>query len=156
MNLPPIPSKQVVLSDTDRQLMHPKWIQWLLSVINTIQQMVGLLTTTTLTNQSSTVTAAVLGGSTLSTGLYRVTYTARITQAATTSSSLTIKFAWTAGGVACSQTAAAITGNTTSTVQTGTLLVAVDTNTSITYTLTYASVGGTVMKYMFAAMLESI
>jgi len=63
---------------------------------------------------------------------------------------------WTVGGVACTKTYTALTGNTTSTVLAETLPVRIDANTSLTYSTTYASVGATVMQYGLEVIAERV
>ena len=92
----------------------------------------------------------------LQSGIYRVSYYARITQAAGVSSSLTVQFRWTDGGVAQTQTAAAITGNTTTSVQQDRLMVRTDRNTSIVFDTVYASTGAPVMQYRLNLALERL
>ena len=86
--------------------------------------------------------------------MYRVTYTARVTTPATTSSSLTITISWTAGGVTQSIVGAAMTGNTTATLQTATMAPKIDQATPISYATTYVSVGATPMAYELDVILE--
>ena len=92
----------------------------------------------------------------LQSGIYRVSYYARITQAAGTSSSLTVQFRWTDGGVPQTQTAAALTGNTTATIQQDRLMVRVDRDTSIVVDATYASVGSPSMQFRLNLALERL
>lgn len=93
---------------------------------------------------------------TLQAGVYRLSYYTRITQAAGTSSALTIQFRWTDGGVAQTVTGAVINGNTTTTVQQDRLMLRVDRDTSIVYDTTYASVGSPSMQYRFNVALERL
>lgn len=90
------------------------------------------------------------------TGVYRMTYQARITQAATVSSSLTVTLEWVDGGVTCSQSGAAITGNLVTTVQSGSIVVYADSASAITYSTAYASVGATSMTYALSVFVEQV
>jgi len=92
----------------------------------------------------------------LSGGLYRLSYYARITQAASTSSSLTVLLDWTDGGATPSYSGAAMTGNTVTTVQSGSILIQVDPTSPVRYSATYVSVGATVMKYSLHVVLEKV
>ena len=95
-------------------------------------------------------------------GLYRISCYAHVTQAATVSSSLTVTLWWTEGGASKSYSGAAITGSTTTTTQSLSVLVRMDAsalqlcNPSYLYTTTYGSVGATVMKYSLDVTLELI
>ena len=106
--------------------------------------------------QSATIAATDLSDGTLDAGLYRVSYYARITQAATVSSSLTVAFDWTDGGASLSFTGAAITGNTTTTYQSESQLIHVDALSPVRYSTTYATVGATAMQYALYFTLEEV
>lgn len=105
--------------------------------------------------QTASIGATALGVGT-SAAVYRLTLLARITQAATVSSSLTVAVQWTVGGVACTKTYTALTGNTTSTYLAETFPARIDANTSLTYSTTYASVGATVMQYGLEVIAERV
>lgn len=89
-------------------------------------------------------------------GLYRASYSLRVTQAATTSSSTALTVAWTSGGVSCSSNSAAVTGNTTASETNGVIVMDVDGGTAVVYSLTYASVGATSMQYALDLRLEEL
>lgn len=103
--------------------------------------------------------AAAIGATPLSVGssggFYRVNVYARITQAASVSSSLTPTFRWTQG-VALSRTYTALTGNTTATYLVDVFAFRMDANTSLTYETAYASVGGTPMQYSLEIAVERL
>lgn len=109
------------------------------------------------TAQSASIAATDMSNGNLSGGFYAVSFYARITQAATTSSSLEVIVDWTEGGLAQSHTFAAITGNTvTSLLSDGLPLILVDPLSPIRYSTTYASVGGTVMQYELYIVLTQV
>lgn len=89
-------------------------------------------------------------------GLYRITYNVRITRAAGVSSTLTVTFAWTDGGASPTVSGAAITGNTTTTTQSGMVQIRVDEDTPISYSTTYGSVGAPTMLYQLDIVLERV
>jgi hypothetical protein len=110
-----------------------------------------------LSDQSASIGSTDLAsGALLGAGLYRVSYYARITTPATVSSSLQVSYSWTDGGVTLVSTGAAMTGNTTATVQQGGGLIYSDGASPITYSATYASVGATAMKYRLAVTVERV
>ena len=78
------------------------------------------------------------------------------TRAATASSSLTITLSWTDTGVVMSQSGAAITGNLTTSGQTGSTLVYSSGASPITYATTYSSTGATTMVYKIGLVLEQV
>jgi hypothetical protein len=89
-------------------------------------------------------------------GVYRLSYTLRINQAATVSSSVTMRFHWFAGGLSQTFSAPALTTNSTTTPQSDAVLVQVDPGSLISYSTLYASVGGTPMLYNLAVTCESL
>lgn len=110
-----------------------------------------------LTGQGAAIaTTSIPTDGDLSAGLYRVTWYARITTAAGVSSSLTVSFGWTDGAISQTHSGAAITGNTTTTFQSGTLLLRTDAASPITYATTYASNAAGVMRYSLYITLERL
>ena len=117
----------------------------------------------TLTDQSAAIAATSLTISTptglttkLSKGLYRVSTYARITQAASTSSSLTVTLRWTDGTVACLSSGSAVSGNTTATTGSLDLMIRSDADADITYETAYSSSGATAMQYRLDIVLEQV
>lgn len=130
--------------------------QWLLSVTGRVQQSPLVLAAVALTTQAAAIGATAIPLGALAPGTYRVTYYARITQAATVSSSLTVTLQWTDGGIGQTATFPAMTGNTTATSQTNVILVNIDQGTSLTYSTAYASVGATAMQYALTVVPEQL
>lgn len=132
------------------------WVKYFTSLGQTVSQSSVRIQALSLTGQSASIGATDLSGGALSDGLYRVTYYARITRAGTVSSSLTVTIGYTDGGAAPSFSGAAMTGNTTTTVQSGTVLIHSDSASPITYATTYATAGATSMLYRLDLLLEQI
>lgn len=151
-----VPTGVPVLERIGRVLFDSQWLTWFVTMRRLLNACARVIATVSLTTQGASIGATALPTGTLKPGLYRVSYYARISRAATTSSSLTVTVGFTHGGVACTIAGSAMTGNTTATVQTGTMLVKVDQNTSLTYATTYASVGGTSMQYALDVIAELI
>jgi hypothetical protein len=117
----------------------------------------------TLTDQTAAIAATKVTISTptglttnLSKGLYRVLTYARITQAASTSSSLTVTLGWEDGTVACTSSGSALTGNTTATTGSLDVMIRSDADTSVTYETAYSSSGSTAMQYRLDVVLEQV
>lgn len=155
MALPGIPTAARWIADGTGYLTQTitQWLQPYLDAVNASPQRVGTASgggsaaksTTTLPIQSVTA------------GLYRVSYVLQITTPGTVSSSATFTLGWTnANGVACSQSGAALTGNTTATQQNGTFVVNVSASSNITYAVAYASVGATAMVYSVNVTAEQL
>lgn len=133
------------------------WIQYFQAQSDTFSQApIKTTTPVSLSNQSASIGSTPIPTASLASGLYRVSYAARVSQSATTSSSLTVTISWTASGVTQAQSGAAMTGNTTATFQSHSYLILIDQASPVTYYTTYASVGATPMKYELSVVLESI
>ena len=113
-------------------------------------------TSIVITSQSAAVSPTDFSGGSLRAGLYRINYYARITTAASVSSSLTVTFDWTDGGVACSFSGAAMTGNTTSTVQSGVYVIRIDGLSPVRYSTAYVSNAAGEMRYSLSVVLEAL
>lgn len=132
------------------------WIQYFTDQGDEVSASAQRFSSVDLTGQAASIGATSMPNIIDSAGQYRITYYTRITQAASTSSSLTVSLSWTDGGVSLSLSGSAITGNTTTTVQSGTLMVHADAATPISYATTYVSVGGTPMQYSLYLTLERV
>jgi hypothetical protein len=129
--------------------------QWLLSLTTRLQTAASAVVQLILTGQAASIAATDLIP-VPATGLYRITYRIRVTQAATVSSSILLTLSATDGGVACAMATAAYVGNVTNAPQTGTLLLRTDAGSPITYATTYASVGATAMVYEIDLVVEAL
>lgn len=142
--------------DPQEGMVTQPWIDYFTDQGLAVSEAARLQTTVTLTAQGASVAATDMTDGTFSAGFYRVSYYARITQAATTSSSLTVTIDWTEGGVSPSFSGAAMTGNTVTTVQSETQMLYIDALSPIRYSTAYASVGGTPMQYSLRLVLEFV
>jgi hypothetical protein len=129
------------------------WLRFLVDAVDRSAQRVGAAVA--LTVQAASV-GPVTATQPLQAGLYRVSVHARVTQAATTSSSLTVAVGYVHGGVACSQAGPALTGNLTTSVQGLVFALKVDQGSTISYTATRASVGATPMQYALDVSIERL
>lgn len=141
--------------DRNAGLLTDVAIEWLNALGTTVSSSATRVNAVNLTGQSAAIGATDMSGGGVNSGLYRVSYYMRVTTPASVSSSLTVTLAWTDGGVPQAITFAAATGNTTSTTQSGTQLIRVDSVTPITYAVAYASVG-TAAVYSFDVVLEQV
>ena len=128
---------------------------WLLSLADRINATPERTGTVEKTTQAASISATVIALPSIAPGVYRLSAAARITRAATSSSSLTLTFGWTQA-VACAVSGAAITGNTTATTGSLVAIVRADEATNITYATTYASSGGTTMQYRLDVCVEQL
>lgn len=132
------------------------WIDYLTTMSTQVSQGPTRINNIPLSGQQASIAPTDFSGGVLGAGLYRIAYYAQVTQAATISSSLTVTFDWTSGGVAQSLSGAAMTGNTINTVQSGSILIMVDSATPVRYSTTYASAGATPMIYSLFVSLEVV
>lgn len=137
-------------------LLTPAWRNWFERLPATLDAAPLRISAVSLTTQAASLAATNFAGATLLAGLYRATYYARITQAATTSSSLTVSLRWTEGSVVQTATGSAIVGNTTATGQSDSILINIDAGSQVQYLTTYASVGATAMQYAINFSLEKV
>lgn len=158
MSLAPIPQQSPLIDTGDPQ--HPAylatdWYLWLFALVARLDATPATLKTIALTSQAASLatTGTVPAPSS---AVYRITYYARITRAATTNSSLTVTIGWTDNTVSCTQAGAALTGNTTATTQSATVIVRGDQASALTYATTYASTGATAMQYSLSVIVEQL
>jgi len=137
------------------RITHP-WLEWLRDLAGVADKSPQHLFTVSLEDQQASIGATDMSDGSLSAGLYRASYYARISQAATTSSSLTVTLGWTDDGVTPSYSGAAIAGNTTTTVQSGSILIEIDGKTAVNYSTTYASDPAATMQYELSVTLEKL
>lgn len=135
-------------------LMQP-WQIWLRGVVDALNAAPQVQTRVTGTPTGATIPSTVLLADTGSAGVFRVSWFLRITQAATTSSSVAVTVAFT-DGVSLTVSGAAVTGNTTSTFQQQSVIVRCDANSSLSYSTTYSSVGATPMQYALSVVVERV
>ena len=150
----PVPYNIAVIDQN--RILTPEWQRYLMLLPSTLASIPNVYNRIFLSTQAASIAATDLSGGTLLPGDYRATWYARITRAATTSSSLTVQINWVDGTVACSYAGAAITGNTTATVQSGTFMFRCDSAATVTYQTTYGSVGATSMQYCLDLVLERL
>lgn len=154
-NSPPIPSRDPVV-DNKTGLITRTWQVYFRNLRTDIDSAPASLHQVALTAQTASIAATAVPSDVLTAGLYRVSWYARITRAATTSSSLTVTIGWTEQGTPLTVSGAAVTGNTTTTVQNATQVLQIDGSTPITYATTYASTGATTMAYELTVLLEQL
>lgn len=133
------------------------WAEYLTSLVDTVDDTPLNLNVVQLTGQAGAIGSTDFSGSDLNPGLYRASVYARITQAATTSSSLTVTISWTDGGIPQTYSYPPLTGNTTTTTLTWpSLFLHVDASSPVRYATTYASSGAAVMTYSLYVVLERV
>lgn len=132
------------------------WIKWFQSGEDRLATAASIKATVELENRSASIGTTSITSNALSAGIYRLAYYARITTAASVSSSLDFTFSWVDDGVTVTTTTTSLTGNTTGTFGSGSLLIMVDNTTQVTYAATRASVGATAMIFKATFTLEAM
>lgn len=139
----------------DKRITVP-WETYLRGRDTQIQATATILKAVALESQAAAIALTPFSTATLSAGLYRVSYHAKVTTAATTSSALTVTVTYTRNAATCSQVGSTVSGNTTSTVGSGSFTLHIDRATAISYQTTYLSAGATSMAYDLDLVLELI
>lgn len=134
-----------------------KWFRGLAQAVNTAPQSPAQIA---LTTQSASVAQTSMV-QVPSAGLYRVSWLLQITQAASTSSSIQVRFDWEGREQALSLSGAALTSNTLGAMQSGSFqlyadLTLVGVPVTLDYRTTYASVGATAMQYALNVVVEQM
>lgn len=149
----PIPINDALVDD--RKMVTSTWVDWMTTLTTVVSQGPNRLNSTTATAQAASISATDASGGGIGAGSYRVSYYAQITQAATINSSLTVTLTWTYNGVLQTFSGTAITGNTTTTNQSGSLTI-LAAGSPVNYSTTYASAGATPMQYALGVTFEQI
>ncbi len=156
---PPVPRwsqvLQTRLDGKQQNAIGKSWDDWFQAIWNAISDTSLQLGRVSIAAQSATVAPTNVATG-LAAGLYRLSYYAQITQAASVSSSLTPGFQWTYNGVAQSLTVAALTSNVLTAHQELCFPIRVDQSSDVTYSATYASSGLPVMTYSLDVALEAV
>ena len=159
---PPFNEDLVVAKDQRLQARIPalilnfEWQKWFGSLVGGFLKTPTREARVTLEAQAASLGVTALPLASIPAGIYRVSYYARITTPATVSSSLIVTISHTDRTIALTQSASAITGNTITTTQFGTLVLRVDRNSPVSYSTTYASVGATPMAYALDLAIEQL
>jgi hypothetical protein len=151
----PFPTKDPLVNPNRKFVATQELIDWATNLAGDVDASPARLKTVPLTQQSASIGTTTIPTGALGGGLYRVSWYARITTPGSVSSSLTITIGWTEG-VTLSASGAAMTGNTTGTVQSGSMLIRIDGSSPITYSTVYASAGATAMQYRLDVVLEQV
>lgn len=138
-------------------LVSDRWRIWLRDLNQQIATNPQNVTTPVqLTGKTASITTTAIPTASLAPGLYRISYYQRVTTAAGVSSSLTTTFSWTEGAVSLTYAGSAMTGNTTSTYQQGTVFIQIDQASPVTYATSYASNPASAMAYLLSITLEAV
>lgn len=150
----PLP-KDAALVDQRRRMTRP-WIDYYTDQsrqVSVSSQRVGVVDES---GQSASIASTSLPVLSVTEGLYRAAVFIHVTQAATSSSSISATIAYTSDAVALSASTGALTGNTTTTHSGTVFAFHSDGSTPLTYSTTYASSGATAMEYRIIITIEKV
>ena len=139
------------------EVMGSAWMRWFqASVFNVLSSTPTVFSARVgLVAQNASIGTTNIPLPAISAGQYIVSYYARITTPAGVSSSLTVNLGWTESSIPLLFSGAAMTGNTITTVQSGSQMIIADGNTPITYSTTYASNAANAMQYRLTVIVQS-
>lgn len=157
-NLPNPPLLTAIVEDgsrpgSNRWAMTKPFADWLLALVGRGNQAAYQTARVSETAQTAAITLATLVPS--ASGYFKVSWRVRISTPASGTSSAQFSLTSTEGGVSCTQTAAAYTGNLASAPQSGMFIVNADAGTLIRFSVAYASTG-TPMAYDVDAIAEQL
>lgn len=133
------------------------WFDWFQSVITRVQTAAYAVSSAAVALEDQNAAIGLTSLVPISAAqLYRVTWRVRLSQAATTSSSLRVDIVTTDGGVTVTYSSTAYTGNAVSAPQSGSFLVRCDASVPLQYQTQYASVGATPMLYDLDIICEAL
>lgn len=154
MARPPIPYESAIVEGGTDPISKPYYL-WLYEFDQRVTQSSNVLATVALETQDAAI-GTTAAWTTTTEGLYRVNVYLRITAAAGVSSSVTVTISFTESGVPLTFVLTAVTGNTTSTVQTATVFLRSDASAPISYSTAYASNPAGAMKYSLTVLVEQV
>lgn len=161
---PIFPTREPIAALTKNAIGEPelwvteKWRRWLLGLRESIDLAPIAVPVPPVEGANAALSTTSMDGGGLTAGLFAISWYMNVVVAAGVSSSAQVTIAWVDdSGNPKSYTAAAMTGNTTSTVQVNErLTIYAAAGTPITYAVAYASNPSGVMVYNFRPVLQSV
>lgn len=156
--LPFPPDNDALVIDGSKKLfMTATWLDWLVQLIAQFSQTARRVVAVGLASQAAAIGATgLLAAGTLQATIFRVSIATRVTQQATTSSSLTVTINTVIDGIACQISTPALVSNNRTRPETSTFLLRADSPLLLTYSTAYASVGATPMAYSIDVVVEAV
>ena len=142
--------------DPQEGMLSQVWMDYISDLVNVAWAATSIVGGVRLSAQNASIAATAIPALVLVDESYRVSYYARVTTVAGVTSSLTLAFTWTDGGVVQTETIAALTTNLTTSNTKGTFPITCDSGTTVTYATTYASNAASVMQYSLSVILEEM
>jgi hypothetical protein len=159
---PPPPSGEPII-ELDEQgepapgwRVNPRWQRFWTGQRDRIDATPFRYTSVSLTGQTAAISATSIPTESLSSGLYRVSVTTRVTTADGSSSSVTPTIGWTRTSTSVTQVMTANTLDALTGVKSDTVLIHLDGATPVTYATAYASGTASKMTYEIDVVLERV
>lgn len=154
-------SPETINRETGKKARSPyfsqEWTDWLLEQQRRAEDSPEQLGRVSLSAQSADIAATSLPLPDLTTGIYRIGVYVRVTRAGSVSGEIQIVIGWTDGAVALTSAGTNLTGNTTTTFEQRSLVIAVDANAPPTYEAIYTDGGGaTAMQFKLEITVEKL
>ena len=143
-------------TDTLAGLVSTSWNEWFGLLSGQVNTSVFVQNSVSLEAQAASIAATDFTGGSLTGGLYFLAYYSQVTQAASVSSSLQVTLGWTTGGNTLSFAGTILTGNTITTGTSQIIMVPIDAGSPVTFSVAYASVGGTPMQYRVIPVIMAV
>lgn len=152
--LPMAPGKPV----PPKRYMGDRWQRWMSMLQSLLTVAATRLAQVALTAQAATIAATSIPIADLASSnlRLRINVYARITRAATATSSLQVDVTWVDGGVVCTRTIGPETGNATTDYLADSVVIRADQNTLVEYSTTYGSTGATTMQHSLDISVEVV
>lgn len=155
-NALPTPPYRSPLADRQTGMVEIAWATWFDNLRLRLEKAASSLKSVSVSTQGAAILDTPIPLASLPAGLFRISYYIRVTRAATVSSSVQVTISWTDRLVACSVSGTALTGNTTATLESQTVMVRVDQATPVSYAVAYASAGATSAQYSLDLVIEQV
>lgn len=155
------PPLRTTLADVDEYpqrtyFLSRPWVEWLNALVNFIKASAIVGSVTGSTPMAGALPLTTIPLQTDFSGLARVTWYLRITQAASANSSVSVTIQYTDGGVVRTLTGAALTTNVVTAFQSITTFVRCDPGTPVQYATSYSSQGSRPMLYTLDLIVEAM
>lgn len=153
-NPEPIPGDPMVY--VSKWTVTKAWFDWLLNLATIVYQGARRLgSPVSLTNQSTSIGATPLVAGNPG-GRFRISVFVHVEQQASVSSSIVVTIGFQKDGHVCAQSTTAIVNGGVTSSESRTIYVVNDPSVALTFSTTYASVGGTPMTYGVDIVVESM
>ena len=130
--------------------------RWLSGLRVEVNDRVARKTQENLTNLEAAIATTPLLLGNVTQGIWRLSVTARVTRAATTSSSFQVTITWIDRGVPQTHTGTLVNGNLLTSRDQFPLIIRTDASSPIAYSVAYASVGATPMRFSLDIVAEEL